>query len=916
MSAHSGGMNVKSSIMPEMLQFADPDIFSRLEIGVMCLDKSDKVLCYNKVFQALTGTMAEEVIGKYLQNLTSTMLQEYSGLFDYLLLMKQTGNPNEQGSVKIVAHDGCLKYLSCEFIPYTEDGGYYNGTLFLLKDETIKTICSNKCLFADVELDTSHLPFVSFLRKKDDMWSVEYVSENVVQFGYNPEDFISGKFSYADIIHPEHLESVRNAVDLCTGDHFSKEYMLLTSKGESRWVLERSYAVHDEYTKITHFHGAILDIDDRKKYEKELESVNHQERSLSKLCKKAISCNDVHAIMNYTVKLVANTLDMQYCTIMEQLPDERFLLRYGYGISDMCIGSVVVDKNEGSQAGYTIFSGRPLIITDLGNENRFKVPNFLHEHGIVSGISVIIGCKERAFGTLCVQTNKKRKFTEHEINFLQSVSAILAETIGLRETFNSLELYRTLMTQSNDYILVLDMVSKKFIYASEKIIQDLGYSESEIMDQSILEPDCFMKGLDMFGAIRKVAAEGFLLAEAEFMRKNGTSFPVDISFSFVKNDGNIYMVLIGRDITERKKAHQMLKESENKLSAIFDNASDLICLSEIDGTIIEVNRTMEKRLFYPKSELVGMSIADITAQDIRFKVPELLNEIKDREIITVEIDILTKKGDCIPMEFNAQLIEYNGKKHLLSIGRDINERRILEKAIREHADRLQYSNEIKDMFADVTSHDLISSVALIEGFAEYLSGIEDNEEKKSIIVHIRNSTDKLRKTIDAASVFTRLNSSADLELETLDLRFVFYNSIVRLGDKVLNNDIILNAPESCPAYVNPIVEEVFFNLISNALKYSPSGAEVIVNITEAGGKWKVSVSDSGPGISDEDKRQIFGRFRRAVSSKIEGKGLGLAISKMAIKCHGEELHVIDNETGKGSTFWFTVRMADGLENFE
>ncbi|WP_342304616.1 PAS domain S-box protein [Methanolobus sp. ZRKC5] len=789
MSANSREMDSNNFVLPEMLQYVHSDVFSKLDIGILCLDKNDKVLYSNEVFQFLTGTNDADVIGNNLNHLSSTIMKNYSSLFDCILSAKKLEDFNKKDPVKIVTHDGCLKYFTCDIIPSFENEGRFNGMMCLLKDETVKTVCSNKSFFGRDGLDVSHLPFVSFLWKGDDSWSVEYVSDNVVQFGYGPDDFKSGKLSYVDIVHPDYLGSVRSAIDQCAGNNFSKEYMLLTANGESRWVLEKSYAIRDKYKNITHFHGIILDIDERKRFEQELKSTNLQQSSLSELGEKALSCSDINDLMNYTVELIANTLDVKYGTIMEKLSDGRFLLRYGYGWSDWGIGSVVVDKNEGSQAGYTVFTGKPVIIDDLSSEIRFKVPRFLHEQEVVSGASVIIGSKNEPFGILCVHTDIKKKFSEHEINFLQSVSSILADTIRLRESFSSLELYKKLMNQSTDYIMVLDAVSKKFIYLSDRIFQSLGYSESEIMAQNIFEPDCFIKGLNMHDVTSKVVDKGSLLLESEFMRKNGTSFPVDISFAFVENEDSTYMVLIGRDISER---------------------------------------------------------------------------------------------------------------------------RAFEKAIKEHSNQLEYSNELKDMFADVTSHDLTSSVSIIEGFVEYLSEIEDDDGKKHLLGNINKATEKLKKTIEYASVFAKMNCSTDMVTQKLDLRWFFSNSMARLHDKVMasNIEVVLNSPESCPARVNPILDEVFFNLMSNAIKYSPEGSEVIVDITEAGNKWKVSVSDVGQGISDEDKLSIFGRFKRAGSSSIQGKGLGLSIAKMALKCHGEELHVIDNKVGKGSTFWFTVKVYD------
>jgi signal transduction histidine kinase len=250
------------------------------------------------------------------------------------------------------------------------------------------------------------------------------------------------------------------------------------------------------------------------------------------------------------------------------------------------------------------------------------------------------------------------------------------------------------------------------------------------------------------------------------------------------------------------------------------------------------------------------------------------------------------------------------------IGRDISERRILEHAIREHARQLEYSNELKDMFADVTSHDLIGSISLIEGFADYLKDMETNGEKKRILGHVVSSTDKLKKTIDSATVFARLNCASDLSTEELDLLLIYYSALERLlsrvSDKCIN--IELDSPGKCNAFVNPIIEEVFYNLLSNAIKYSPDNSRIMVDIVPEDSRWRVSISDEGPGISDEDKIKIFERFRRADSTHKTGHGLGLAIVRMALKSHGEDIHVEDNDSGIGTTFWFTVPASGSNES--
>ena len=112
--------------------------------------------------------------------------------------------------------------------------------------------------------------------------------------------------------------------------------------------------------------------------------------------------------------------------------------------------------------------------------------------------------------------------------------------------------------------------------------------------------------------------------------------------------------------------------------------------------------------------------------------------------------------------------------------------------------------------------------------------------------------------------------------------------------------------------MNPIIEQVFTNFISNAIKYSPEGSHVVVGISDAGDEWKVTVKDSGSGISEHDRELIFTRFSRLEKAKkggIKGTGLGLAIVHKIVYLHNGSVGVDSNSPEKGSTFWVRLNKA-------
>jgi signal transduction histidine kinase len=126
-----------------------------------------------------------------------------------------------------------------------------------------------------------------------------------------------------------------------------------------------------------------------------------------------------------------------------------------------------------------------------------------------------------------------------------------------------------------------------------------------------------------------------------------------------------------------------------------------------------------------------------------------------------------------------------------------------------------------------------------------------------------------------------------------------------------NITLDMNAPGNYPAVINPLIDGVFINFISNAIKYGPSDSVVTVDVQDFGDEWKIIVSDKGEGIPDADKVLIFNRFQRLAEKKkaVKGSGLGLAIAKRIVELHGGHIGVDDYPAGKGSSFWATVKKA-------
>ncbi|MCD4703101.1 MAG: HAMP domain-containing histidine kinase [Methanosarcinaceae archaeon] len=208
-------------------------------------------------------------------------------------------------------------------------------------------------------------------------------------------------------------------------------------------------------------------------------------------------------------------------------------------------------------------------------------------------------------------------------------------------------------------------------------------------------------------------------------------------------------------------------------------------------------------------------------------------------------------------------------------------------------------------------HDLLNPAGIVKGFTEVLLNIEENEKKRDFLHKIKRNNTHIINIIENASNWSKLESMDKIKLEIKDLGSVILKTpdvfSSQLEDKQMTVHFAVSGQYM--ARINPIVEEVFSNLFSNAIKYSPKGSDIIFDVVDMHDFWKVTVVDSGEGIADEDKVYVFDRFKRVNKKGVKGAGLGLSIVKRIIELHGGQVGVEDNLQGRGSVFWVTLKKA-------
>jgi signal transduction histidine kinase len=234
-----------------------------------------------------------------------------------------------------------------------------------------------------------------------------------------------------------------------------------------------------------------------------------------------------------------------------------------------------------------------------------------------------------------------------------------------------------------------------------------------------------------------------------------------------------------------------------------------------------------------------------------------------------------------------------------------------EEKLKANARRLEEANRLKDLFTDIVRHDLMSAVAAVKGYSGILAEGEADRSRKELFSSMEGSLLKLRDLIESAATISKIQEGA-FETKELDAAAMLGRAMDRVVPAADERGVSLDvsAPGELVFEASPLLEEVFVNILSNAVKYSPEGGTVNVMLRGGGDGLVIIVSDRGEGIPDEHKERVFERLERLDKSGIKGSGLGLAIVRRIVRLHGGTVAVTDNPGG-GAVF--TVRIPPGEE---
>ncbi|MDP2224029.1 PAS domain S-box protein [Nitrosomonas sp.] len=420
--------------------------------------------------------------------------------------------------------------------------------------------------------------------------------------------------------------------------------------------------------------------------------------------------------------------------------------------------------------------------------------------------------------------------------------------------------------------------------------------------------------------------------ELTFIRKDDSRFPAVISVTALRDaqDVIIGFLLIGTDNTlrkqaeaEQKKLDQRLRDQQFYTRSLIESNIDALITTDPSGMISDVNKQMEALTGCTRDELIGAPFKNYFTDPERAEAG-IKRVLAENRVTNYELTAHARDGKETVVSYNATTFHDRDRtlQGVFAAARDITERKLLDRALHETNIKLESAKSVaekanlaKSDFLSSMSHELRSPLNAILGFAQLIeSGSPPlTPRQKSNIDQILLAgwylLDLINEILDLALIES---GKLLLSLEPMSLNEVMSDCQAMIEPQAQKSGIQLTFPQfDCPYFVKADrtrVKQILINLLSNSIKYNRVDGTVAVNYSaNTAERIRISITDTGEGLSGENLSQLFQPFNRLgrEAGTEEGTGIGLVVSKRLVELMGGEIGV-ESTVGKGSVFWIEL----------
>jgi len=490
------------------------------------------------------------------------------------------------------------------------------------------------------------------------------------------------------------------------------------------------------------------------------------------------------------------------------------------------------------------------------------------------------------------------------------------------------EQYRAIFNASAD-ALVLWNSSLQRVEVNPAYERLLGYSRAEVLGDAYESAHSREYAERRRALVRRTLAGERCHAELEAERKNGERFQIEVRTIPVTYRGEPHVLAILRDISERKRAEERLRASEEQYRAMFDAAADALVLRDADFRIVDVNPAYLAMSGYRRDEVIGVDRLTLNPDELRDYVLEMHRRALAGEPIQFEATAYSRNGRCGELEVRGVPILHQGKPHVLYIGRDITARKRAEaeRAALEAQLRQAQKMEAIGHLAGGIAHDFNNLLTSIMGYIVLASERPAAAGDAKLARYLDQSQQSCRRARDLIQQLLTFSRGRRGEPRPVDLA-----AHVRAAEALLRSALpatleldVAFAPGTPPVLIDPVhADQILLNLCINARDATGGRGSVRVSVGRArhagalctacrkpfaGEFVELCVRDDGAGIAPGTLDRMFEPFFTTKAAG-EGSGMGLATVHGIVHEHGGHI-LVETAPGRGATFRILLPASGG-----
>ncbi len=419
---------------------------------------------------------------------------------------------------------------------------------------------------------------------------------------------------------------------------------------------------------------------------------------------------------------------------------------------------------------------------------------------------------------------------------------------------------------------------------------------------------------------------GINVAEFTVITKSGRRVSIEATGNLIvdANGKANGFVVVERDITDRKRMEEALRQEQRFSKSVLDNLPEIFYLFTYPENRFRLsNKQVETLLGFNAEEIHDRHVTEWFAPEYRDAILKAIDEVMENGQSSIEAPLLAKDGHQIPFFLTGAKFEVNDQSYFMGIGMDLTERKKaekelekyhehLEELVRERTIHLEASNKELEAFSYSASHDLRAPLRSIEGFSQAL--LEDYRDKldiqgKDYLTRIKTATRRMADLIEDMLQLSRI-TRMEMNIEKVNLTLIARSVMSELQKSQPRRHVEISIADSLEDTADlRLMRIVLDNLLSNAWKFTERQAKAKIEFgllkSEVGEK-VYFIRDNGAGFDMAYSDKLFAPFQRLhADDEFPGTGIGLATVRRIINRHGGKVWA-EGEIDKGATFYFSL----------